>query len=72
MRKPEPNGEPVPTLDGCTVEYKVCSCCQPTAKVPHPPSKHRFFVRDVEGEVVCMCGDWDMLCEHRGWANDDT
>lgn len=72
MEKPEPNGDALPTPDGGTVEYKVCSCCEPTKRNPEVPrSKHRFFVRDADGEIVCMAHDWDQLCEQRGW-NDDA
>lgn len=67
MDRPDPNGPPVPLPGGGTVEYRVCECCQPTKKVPNPKSKHRFFVRNSDGDVVCMAHDWEQLCESKGW-----
>ncbi len=68
MTKPEPNAGPSPIPEGGTVEYKVCSCCEPTKRNPEPPrSKHRFIVRDPEGRIVCMAHSWEILCEARGW-----
>ena len=69
MTSPEPNGGPVPTPEGGTVEYRVCSCCEPTKRNPDPPrSKHRFIVRDAEGGIACMAHDWERLVEHMGWG----
>lgn len=68
VTRPTPNGGPVPTPDGGTVEHQVCTCCQPTAKIPEPKTKSRFFVRDAEGKLVCMALDWEKLCQTRGWV----
>jgi len=71
MRRPEPNGDPVPTPEGGSVEHRVCRCCEPTKRNPETPrSKHRFFVRDAEGALVCMAHTWESVCEARGWTDD--
>ena len=60
MEKPEPNT--TIEVPGGTVEYKVCSCCKDDSK-----HKHRFFLRDESGQVVCMTGNWEALVERQGW-----
>lgn len=62
--KPEPNT--TVEFDGGSVEYRMCSCCEDK---PDKPAryKHRFFVRDDDGKIVCLALSWESLCKNRGW-----